>query len=146
MLRNLTPANDRNKCWFCKDNNFSSKMTCRCGAATTATYFNDKEIVYRIYSFGCNSMYFPSSQRLHENMFGLVIQELVDDVPVAVRAGSDSQFTILIKDADGTLRSSAKTAGSSPPQKIENAEFLRVSRDILESHADKTAGKVSPTT
>jgi hypothetical protein len=78
-------------------------------------------------------------------MFDLAVQALGDDVLAAVRVGSDSQFTILIKDADGTLRSSAKTATSSLRQGIGKPEFLQASRDILESHADKTAGKVSPT-
>ena len=125
----------------------SSQITCACGAATTPTQSTTgKEIVYRIYSFGCNAGSFPSCQRLHESKLDLAVQALEDGVLVAVRVGSDPQRAILIKDANGGIRSSAQTEGSSLRQDISKAEFLRVSRETLESHADKTAGKVLLTT
>ncbi|KAF2109668.1 hypothetical protein BDV96DRAFT_232238 [Lophiotrema nucula] len=145
MQATMIPYDDHNKCWFCKEKNPSQLKTCKCGAVTTPTREDDKKLVHRIFAFGCNSRYFPSCQRLHESLLDLAVQALEDSVCVAVRVGSDSQFAIYIKDADGRVRSCAITTGSTLQLDIEQAEFLRVSRDILKSHADRTTGKASPT-
>jgi hypothetical protein len=138
----LKPNDDYNKCWFCKKINLSTQTTCKCEAETTPTRTNVMKVVYRIYLFGCNSRYFPSCPRLHESLLDLAVQELEKGVLVSVRVGSDSQFAILIKDADGRLRSCARTTASTELRGgIRQAECLQVSRDILNSHVDRTTGK-----
>lgn len=134
----LEPTNDCNKCWFCLKNNLSQQTTCICGAKITPTRKDNNKLVYRIFSFGCRSRDFPSCQRLHESLLNVAVQALEDSVLVAVRVGSDSQFAILIKDADGKVRFCAST----PPRRIRGSEFLEISRNILESHDDRTAGKL----
>lgn len=147
MQANEIPITDGNKCWFCLKHNPSSLTTCPCEAELTPTKNLDGEsLVYRISTFGCHSKHFPSSQKLHEGLFDLAVEALEDNKLVAVRVGSDSQFAISIKDANGIARSCAKTIGSDLRLGIEITEFLQISRDILESHADRTAGKTSLTT
>jgi hypothetical protein len=92
-------------------NNLSKEKICKCEAETTPTFDNNGRVAYRIFSFGCNSRHFASSQRLHERLRDLAVQRLEDGVLVAVRVGSDSQFAILAKDADGTVRSCVGTIG-----------------------------------
>jgi hypothetical protein len=143
----LKPNDDYNECWFCKKINLSTRTTCMCKAETTPTRDDGMKVNYHIDSFGCSSRDFPSCPRLHESLLDLAVQELEKGVLVAVRVGSDSQFAILIKDADGKLRSCAKTTGSTLRGGIRQAEFLQISRDILTSHANRTTGKApaSPT-
>lgn len=147
MQAHEIPITDGNKCWFCLKHNPSSLTTCPCKAEPTPTKEVDGEsLVYRTSTFGCHSKHFPSCQRLHEGLLDLAVEALQDGTFVAVRVGSDSEFAILIKDADGTARSCAKTIGSGLRLGIELAEFVQISRDILESHVDRTAGKTSLTT
>lgn len=70
---------------------------------------NGQELVYRIYSFGCNSRRFPSNERLREVWFDSAVDVLAANLLVAVRVGSDSEYAILIKDEDGTIQSYSET-------------------------------------
>ncbi|OAL47542.1 hypothetical protein IQ07DRAFT_656911 [Pyrenochaeta sp. DS3sAY3a] len=142
MQAKFKPGADKNECWFCKQINFSSNTICDCKAYLTPTQATDGKLMYRIYSFGCNSAEFDSTPMYHEKLLDRAMEILEDNVLVAVRVGSDSQFAIMIKDADGTVRSCSGTR-STLVQDITTAEFLQISREILESHADKTAGKKS---
>jgi hypothetical protein len=146
MLAKPQPPVDQNKCWFCRAHCPSNQMVCHCNAQTPSTNSNRNKHAYQIYSFGCNSRWFPSSQRLHESLLEQAIQILENGVLVVVRVGSDEQLAILIKDADGLVRCCAGTKEPELRWNLGQAEFLQESRNILESHADRTAGKASPTT
>jgi hypothetical protein len=141
----LIPTHDRNTCWFCGEANPSCKTTCVCRAELTPTYDSaaDKEIVYRIFSFGYRAAKFPSHPRLHEELLDLAVQVFTDTKPVAIRVGSGSEFAIHIKDDNGTVRSCAKTAAARMQLSITEAAFLQISRAILASHNDRSAGNVS---
>jgi hypothetical protein len=71
---------------------------------------------------------------------------LENGVLVVVRVGSDERFAILMKDAGGLVRCCAGTNEPELRWDLGQIEFLQESRNILESHADRTAGKASPTT
>jgi hypothetical protein len=130
---------DQNKCWFCKQNNLSRTTTCQCGAETVPAKNEQGKTTYRIYSFGCKSKDFPSCTRLPESLFDMTVEAIQDGTLVAIRVGSDSQSAILIKDTNGDVRSCVNI--DSTLQKTIEAQFVQASRDILESHADRTAGK-----
>ena len=142
---NAAPTDDCNNCWVCKRRNFSPAKVCLgCRAPTTPTRrMNGQELVYRIYSFGCNSRRFPSNERLREVWFDSAVDVLAANLLVAVRVGSDYEYAILIKDEDGTIRSYSQTGALGTRWNIGQAEFVRVSRMIPISQTDRTAGKNS---
>jgi hypothetical protein len=145
MLANFRPPVDQNRCWFCRYNNPSDQEVCRCTAQIPPTRCNGKRYAYQIYSFGCNYRWFPSSQRLDESLLEQAVQILENGVLVVVSVGSYEQFAILIKDANGSVRCCAGTREPMLRWRLEETDFLQEGRDILESHADRTAGKASPT-
>ena len=135
--------NDQNRCWFCKRNNPSKQLSCICRAAITSTQDQSGKLIYHTYSFGCNSKNFPSVQRLREGLLHIAVQLLEDSVLVVVRVGSISHFAIRTKDADGCVRSGAKTPASGLQLNITKDEFLQASYGILISHVDRTAAEAS---
>ncbi|KAH9867376.1 hypothetical protein IAQ61_007968 [Plenodomus lingam] len=141
MYAALNPNEDKNKCWFCKENHPSQQQTCKCGAQTIPTQDKNGKLNYRIYSFGSNVEYFPSSHRIRGNLLETVVQLLKDSVLMAVRVGCRSQSAIMIRDADGSLRSCTTASKHTLRENISIPEFLQASREILASHADRTAGK-----
>jgi hypothetical protein len=146
MQAALIPTHDRNTCWFCSETNPSRTKTCVCRAELTPTYVSatNQKIVYRIFSFGYRAAQFPSHPRLHEELLNLAVQVFTDTKPAAIRVGSGSEFAIHIKDDNGTVRSCAKTAAAGWQLNITEAAFLQISRAILASHNDRSAGNVSP--
>jgi hypothetical protein len=124
MQAEFQPPVDQNKCWFCGAHHPSNQTACRCAAQTPPTNTRGIKHVYRIYSFGCNSRWFPSSQRLHESLLEQAVQILENGVLVVVRVGSDERFTILIKDANGSVRCCAGTKEPKLRWQLKQTDFL----------------------
>jgi hypothetical protein len=145
MLATSTPTDDYNRCWFCRQRNLSTLTTCAaCKAPMTPTPSRcGRRIPYRFFSSGCNCSRFSSSPQLHEVWFDSAVCVLEQHALVAVRVGSISESAILIKDANGMIRSHTRTTSLGERADIGAAEFVRASRNILWSHADRTAGKPS---
>jgi hypothetical protein len=75
------------------------------------------------------------------------MQTLKDETLVAVRVGLEKRqnespkFAILIKDADGTLRSIIIDGSNTQRNSSDIDEFMEASRTILNEDPDPTSGK-----
>jgi len=119
-------------------------MTCECQAELTPTNNGKVKISYTIYTFGCNSDWFPSSTRLHESLLDDMadILNAATNERLAIRVGSNTHFAIYIRDLDGTIRSCEQSAMQPVRPITTMAQFLPIGHQILNSHTDRTAGKI----
>jgi hypothetical protein len=69
------------------------------------------------------------------------VQILKDETLVAVRVGVDLKFAILIKDADGTMRSTIVKDSNTQEESSDIENFMEASRTILNGDPDPTSGK-----
>lgn len=102
------PDTSRNTYWCCKTSNATKNTSCSsCAAETTPTLDrDDRALRYHIVSFGKRADAIPACEKSHRNLLGVAIQDFRNRPgPCALRAGVDPNFAILIKDADGTIRS-----------------------------------------
>jgi hypothetical protein len=146
MHRHLVPDLDRNTCWFCLEQTTSNATVCdSCRAETTPTYDGPLRITYRIYSFGSRANEFSCCQKMHASKLTEAIQVLQAGAGrVAVRVGVKPMFAILIKDADGVIRFSARGV-TLLSDLAEIAQFYQASQAILETDPSPTTGMI-PTT
>ena len=149
MLAYCHPDVDWNTCWVCKTYNPSYLLDCHiCEAPITPTCINHQNVAYRIFSFGSRAHQFDSCQKLHASLLEEAVQVLQDETQIAVRVGVDSECAVLIKDADGGIRSSTteelSSEASTQSASNEVTTFLEASRKILDADLDKTTGKVFP--
>lgn len=134
---------DRNRYRDCKHLKLSIATTCEgCSALLTLTLDrNYQRLVYRISSFGCNSSAVPSKEWYHRMWFDSAMNIPAPNVRVAVRVVSNSEYAILIKETNGAIPSYSSTRALVRRWNIGQAEFVRVSDLILESHTGNTRGK-----
>jgi hypothetical protein len=69
------------------------------------------------------------------------VQVLKDETLVAVRVGVNPKFAILIKDANGTLRSTIVNAFDTQEKNTDVDKFVEASRTILNGDPDPTSGE-----
>jgi hypothetical protein len=133
---------DQNTCWVCKQRNASYSPTCeRCFAPLTPTRLKSQKQKYRIFSFGPHAYKFSACRKLHASLLDEAVQILKDETLVAVRIGVDRKFAILIKDADGTLRSKIVDGSNTQENSSDINGFMEASRTILNGDPDPTSGK-----
>jgi hypothetical protein len=138
----IIPDVDQNTCWVCKHRNPSCALICeRCVAHLTPTCFESQKLEYRIFSFGPQAYRFSTCQKLHASLLDEAVQLLKDETLVAVRVGVDPKFAILIKDANGTVRSTILKVSNTQENSSEVDKFMEASRTILNGDPDPTSGK-----
>jgi hypothetical protein len=69
------------------------------------------------------------------------VQILKEEILVAVRVGVDPNFAMLIKDANGTIRSTIMTVFNTEEKSSNVNTFMEASRTILNGDPDPTSGK-----
>jgi hypothetical protein len=142
MQTHIIPDVDQNTCWVCNHRNPSYGLICECcGAHLTPTNIEDQKQKYRIFSFGPHAYQFSACQKLHASLLEEAVQILKDETLVAVRVGVDPRFAILIKDADGTIRSTIVKDSNTREESSDVDEFMEASRTILNGDPDPTSGK-----
>lgn len=102
---------------------------------------------YRIFSFGSRAAMFSSCSRLHASLLGEAIQMLDNQGSVVVRVGVGPEAAIIVKDGDGTIRSSVKRANRIVPSRFNctnnYARFSREAARILSADKNTASGKIS---
>jgi hypothetical protein len=142
MQTHIIPDVDQNTCWVCKHQNASYSPSCEdCIAPLTPTLLEGQKQRYRIFSFGPQAYQFSACKKLHASLLDKAVQILREETLIAVRIGVDPKFAILIKDADGTLRSKIVDGSNTQENSSDINGFMEASRTILNRDPDPTSGK-----
>jgi hypothetical protein len=142
MQTQIIPDVDQNTCWVCNHRNASCSPTCECCfTPLTPTRLGSQKQKYRIFSFGPRAYQLSACRKLHASLLDEAVQILKDETLVAVRIGVGSKFAILIKDADGTLRSKIVDDSNTQENSSDINAFMEASRTILNGDPDPTSGK-----
>jgi hypothetical protein len=138
----IIPDVDQNICWVCQYRNPSYGLICECcEAQLTPTCAIDQKLKYRIFSFGPHAYQFSACQKLHASLLDEAVHILKNETLVAVRVGVDPNFAILIKDANGTIRSTLVKDSNTQEESSDVEKFMEASRTILNGDPDPTSGK-----
>lgn len=130
-----------NDCWFCKFTNMSHVETCeRCGAAHAPS-----QPFHKVRSFGQRAE--TLNCKLHSSWLADAVQAFRTTVHEAVRVGVAGNRAIIVKDANGSIRTTIRVDPNTQTLLTTTndpvTDFFNTAQIILQNDPNPNTGKIT---